>query len=570
MASSDKALEFSPANPTFIVNRIEAYEQLDRYDEAMSDLDYMIRRNPNMLELFFEKGRLFLVKGDTISALNEFDSLVKRDSKNTTIIGARAVVRLMVDDTKGALADYNQAIDLGSKNPSHFMNRGILNYRDKKYMLALADYDRAIELEPRNDQALFNRSLLRSEVGDYDNALLDLNSIITLKPDFTEAIYQRALINAEVGNWEGSIADYGEILKKHPSFVPAYYGRSRGYEMLGKHQQAYLDKEKAFQLMQENRNKPNQKRDTIDTSARIATIDESSIKMRASIFNSESTDNGTTQQGIRGTIQNREVNVINEKNFVLSYYRKNDATLPGHQKHHSALDKFNDNYKFNSKLYLVNDEVSLSEGMINYHFATIEQLSNLIHEYPYNAELYLKRAIELALVQDFASAIEDFSKARFYGDKEMSLAYFYRANVRYKQMEYSVNNHEHNEDLLNLNDPSNKKETTLALTPLDKKYAVDFEMIMRDYDKVIELIPDFSYAWYNRGNMLCIQKDYPVAIQNYTRAIELYPDFGEAYFNRGLTYLYLGEIEKGNSDLSKAGELGMYQAYSILKKISNQ
>ena len=94
-------------------------------------------------------------------------------------------------------------------------------------------------------------------------------------------------------------------------------------------------------------------------------------------------------------------------------------------------------------------------------------------------------------------------------------------------------------------------------------------MIMRDYDRVIALLPDFAYAWYNRANMLCVQKDYQSAIGNYSRAIELNPELGEAYFNRGLTYIYLGNEERGVADLSKAGELGIYQAYSIMKRLNN-
>ena len=43
-------------------------------------------------------------------------------------------------------------------------------------------------------------------------------------------------------------------------------------------------------------------------------------------------------------------------------------------------------------------------------------------------------------------------------------------------------------------------------------------------------------------------------------------DFAEAYFNRGLTYIYIGENEKGLADLSKAGELGIYQAYNLITR----
>jgi len=103
-------------------------------------------------------------------------------------------------------------------------------------------------------------------------------------------------------------------------------------------------------------------------------------------------------------------------------------------------------------------------------------------------------------------------------------------------------------------------------TEQEKAYSYDFEMIMRDYDKVLDLDPTFSCAWFNRANMLCVQKDFQVALSNYTKAIDIDNDFAEAYFNRGLTYLYLGEINKGIADLSRAGELGIYQAYNLLKR----
>ena len=88
--------------------------------------------------------------------------------------------------------------------------------------------------------------------------------------------------------------------------------------------------------------------------------------------------------------------------------------------------------------------------------------------------------------------------------------------------------------------------------------------MLRDYDQVTRLQPDFAFAYYNKANILCAQQSWQDAIKNYTKAIAFDGDFAEAYFNRGLTYVYIGETEKGLSDLSKAGELGIYQAYNLI------
>ena len=56
------------------------------------------------------------------------------------------------------------------------------------------------------------------------------------------------------------------------------------------------------------------------------------------------------------------------------------------------------------------------------------------------------------------------------------------------------------------------------------------------------------------------------AIEDYDMALKLYPEMGEAYFNRGLVLIYLKDKEKGCIDLSRAGELGVADSYSVISK----
>lgn len=69
---------------------------------------------------------------------------------------------------------------------------------------------------------------------------------------------------------------------------------------------------------------------------------------------------------------------------------------------------------------------------------------------------------------------------------------------------------------------------------------VDYEMVKCDLDKVIELVLDFVYVYYNRGNVFFILKDYCVVIVDYDRVIQLDFKFVDVYFNCGLIYIFLG------------------------------
>jgi tetratricopeptide (TPR) repeat protein len=111
--------------------------------------------------------------------------------------------------------------------------------------------------------------------------------------------------------------------------------------------------------------------------------------------------------------------------------------------------------------------------------------------------------------------------------------------------------------------------TKAKLPPLNIGHISEYELIRADLNKVITLAPDFVYAYYNRAIILCQQNDYHAAMVDFNKAIEINPLFAEAYFNRGITHIFLGQTQEGLADLSKAGELGLFKAYNIIKRYTD-
>ena len=87
---------------------------------------------------------------------------------------------------------------------------------------------------------------------------------------------------------------------------------------------------------------------------------------------------------------------------------------------------------------------------------------------------------------------------------------------------------------------------------------------------VIKQNPDLPFVYYNRANVQLRLKEYHRAIDDYSRAIKLEPDMAEAYYNRALTLLFLEENELACKDLSIAGELGITEAYNVIKRYCNK
>ena len=108
--------------------------------------------------------------------------------------------------------------------------------------------------------------------------------------------------------------------------------------------------------------------------------------------------------------------------------------------------------------------------------------------------------------------------------------------------------------------------TTKARVKEQSVRTYDYTPAIHDMKKAAAIYPDFPYTYYNLGNLYCQSNDLPEAIRQYEKAISLYPNIGEAYYNKGLVLIYLKDKEKGCIDLSKAGELGIEDAYSVIKK----
>jgi hypothetical protein len=55
---------------------------------------------------------------------------------------------------------------------------------------------------------------------------------------------------------------------------------------------------------------------------------------------------------------------------------------------------------------------------------------------------------------------------------------------------------------------------------------------------------------------------------DFDKAVELDETLAEAWYNRGLVLVLLNRMDDAFRDLSRAGELGIYSAYNIIKRFS--
>lgn len=562
-----KAYEFSPNSLNLLLNRMDAFIRLEKYEDAMADLDTYMKMSSRSSNMLYEKGFIQLSMKDTVAAENSFNNFIKSDSTNSLGWSARALLRMQKNEIEAAYNDYSQAIKNNSNYSGDYINRGILNVKRKNFRQALSDYDNAIKIDKKGGLAYYNRGLLRANLGDNNNALSDLEMVMKLDTANYDALYRKAMLENTLAQYKQAKADYNKIIDKYPYFIPAFWGLAEAEDGLGDKKNAFKYRQMAYNI---EKNKDNIKKNTKNELATDNKIDESAVKTSSSrkteMFNRFITQNIDDDQseskykdGKRGNVQDNYADLVNQKNFVLSYYAKSEE-IRRTNLYQPLIEDYNQRHILSTALKITNNEIPLTSELINSHFETINDISSKIAQDDQNADLYFYRAIEFSLVQDFSSSVEDLNRALSIRPG-FTIAYFCRANIRYKLVDFQKNSIVDNENT----EKSTDKNVSLSI---EKQTKFNVEMIMRDYDKVIELQPDFAFAYYNKANILCSQQDFKSAIYNFNKAIDCDADFAEAYFNRALTYLYIGENNKGLSDLSKSGELGIYQSYNLLQRFT--
>ena len=168
-------------------------------------------------------------------------------------------------------------------------------------------------------------------------------------------------------------------------------------------------------------------------------------------------------------------------------------------------------------------ERGVTQSQIKQYTNSVNTYSSAIEMNPTNPFLYLNRSTTRAEMIDFISSIDN----------------------SYQRITIDA-------------DPANRLNS-------NPKRTYSYDEAIADLNKAAKLYPEFAHAYYNRANLRALSGNLPEAFEDYTKAIGLNPWFAEAYYNRGIVQLYMKDTRKGCLDLSKAGELGIEEAYEILK-----
>lgn len=541
LASQDyvQALKINPLEKSCWHNLVLSYIELKQYEKADSALDVMIQHWPKIPEQMTLKAQVALLRTDTIAAEKWVDRALELNEYEGNAWRMKSMFQADRKEYAQAEQSLDKAILQSPKVASLYVNRALVRYNQDNLRGAMSDYDTAIEIAPNSYLAHYNRGLLRANVGEDNLAIEDLNYVLKVEPDNTIVLYNRALLLDNIGDYKGAIRDISAVIKDYPEFWEGYRKRAEIRRKVGDVYGAERDEFKILKAQMAVAT------GTYKSPDKTRKKSEHNIDDYDKLVEEDTHENDIQYVSeYRGKVQNKQTELKPEPLYIFTYY-KNPSDVRLYVAYSKELDKMNTRSILHSTLYLTSDEGNMTESQLNAHLSSITETTSAIGEKGLVKELLFKRALDYYHVRDFENGIADMdSYVLKYGDDVLSL--MLRAQCRYAQLEVS-------------------SATTQAAD-----LRLGYLMVLQDYHRALDIQPQSPYLNYNVGCMMIKLADYSGAINAFSKAIELDSHFPEAYYSRGVAYILNGKLSEGLSDLSQAGEFGLYSAYNLIKKYSNE
>ncbi|MBP3482132.1 MAG: tetratricopeptide repeat protein [Alistipes sp.] len=544
-----EAIDLRPDLPSPYYSRGVTRLLNQQFREAIEDFDKFINQERKVADAYINRGVCYLYLKDTVRAYENFDTAIRTNRENPDSYNRRGQLYMQQKRYADAEKDFDMAIKCDSNYLLSYFNRALVYSDTNRPMQSLADFDKVIDLDSTNSLTYFNRAILRSNIGDYNRALEDYDKVATYSPNNVLVYYNRAILYTRLGEIEKAVNDYSKAIELYPDFANAYLNRSYLRYALHDPKGGKRDKDIAERKIAEYKSRLNDSTYSIyaDTTRRFD---------RLLSFDSKFSGNNFERIAAKSS-GGDNLTLIPLFKFTLMYPDTSATVTASTRYHAQRATDFASSFE-NPYLILSNDESNLPpDSLVMIDRRSAERINRDDATWK---ELF-ERGISQSLIKQYTGAVATFSAAI---EKNPSNPFLYlnRSTTRAEMIDFISSIDNAYQRIAIDSDPANRLNNNTART-------YNYDEAISDLNKAIKLYPDFAVSYYNRANLLALSGQLPEAFEDYSKALSLNPYFAEAYYNRGLIQIFMKDTRKGCLDISKAGELGITQAYDVLKQYSS-
>ncbi|XP_072545496.1 uncharacterized protein ttc6 isoform X2 [Salminus brasiliensis] len=201
------------------------YKKLGLLNQALDDLNAAISLEPHLLDAYWHRHSIYLLRNVPDSALGDLDFIIKHNKKHADAFRSRAEIYRMRGQTSLAIFNYTQAIKCKPDDAENYFRRAEMYEKTNETILAMEDYAKTFAVNPARTDALMTHGLHYFHTCNWRVALENFSLLLKQEPANTKARTYRGRTFAKLGLFQEAIEDFCLAVHLDPSDWLAFYHR---------------------------------------------------------------------------------------------------------------------------------------------------------------------------------------------------------------------------------------------------------------------------------------------------------------------------------------------------------
>ncbi|XP_043118241.1 uncharacterized protein ttc6 isoform X2 [Puntigrus tetrazona] len=201
------------------------YIKLGYLRQALEDLNAAISLEPHLLDAYWHRHHIYLLRNDPDRALDDLNVIVENNKKHADAFMSTAEIYKQRGETALALFSYTQAIKVNPDDAEIYFKRAKMYEKMGEMLLAMEDYAKTFTIDSTRTDAMMIHGVQHFNTSKWMQALEDFSLLLKQEPGNATARIYRGRIYSKLGQFEKSIEDFSLAVHLDPSSWLAFYHR---------------------------------------------------------------------------------------------------------------------------------------------------------------------------------------------------------------------------------------------------------------------------------------------------------------------------------------------------------
>ncbi|XP_073784282.1 tetratricopeptide repeat protein 6 isoform X4 [Danio rerio] len=201
------------------------YIKLGYLEQALEDLSAAISLEPHLLDAYWHRHSIYLLRNDPVRALDDLNVIVTNNKKHADAFMSRAEIYKQRGETTLALFSYTQAIKVKPDDAEIYFKRAKMYDKMGEILLAMEDYAKTFTIDPTRTDAMMLHGMHHFNSSKWTVSLEDFSLLLKQEPDNAIARTYRGRIYSKLGHFEKSVEDLSLAVHLNPADWLAFYHR---------------------------------------------------------------------------------------------------------------------------------------------------------------------------------------------------------------------------------------------------------------------------------------------------------------------------------------------------------